>query len=828
MKKTKTYEVSVINKTLSKTYSDQTKFYTSDTALELNFQLKEVEYDFDSAEIILLNIDDRSLVTRPVTKSAEGFTYELEDDIVEHYGEWKGQLKFNEGGEIYVSSPVVFRIENDLNNDRPPQLTDIRDWETLRKNAKELIAEMGDIVANESARIEAEKQRVEGYQEIRNIVDNFEIGENAVGTENINDGAITPEKTTFFEISKNLFNPENVIRNKTFDTSGNVIDDNLFWVNTDFIPVNQGETIRLTPNVYRLATYNESMSFVSRSGTDVNGVYTVSAASIKFIRISGTVDPNTVMLNKGDSLLPFEEFGSRLKESVIPKSITSSVSDAVEKVANMENNQKYVYEPITYIEGTIDSSGAYETGTNAFRTSEDIELSAGDKLTVASGYRIFIVYLTTSGSVKSFAWLEENSVYTANENKKIRFMVRTSENVKPAEIADFVLLKKSNNLVLYGELSNVSGGQGGDVVKYVGLNGSDNNSGDSKSSKYATLQKAINEGASIIFIERGDYYNQSASVTGLDKLTILPIENNSNAKIRFYGADKLTGWTADSGIYKLALSNGVNFKEVFTDKTLPPMTSTSRPAPNAVLWEAKDHEIDYMMTPVLTLAECQATQGTFFWDGTTVYINPQNINNDFWLPKISKGIDISGVGHLIAQDLVVDYYLNQPLRLEDISKLEISGVEAHHSAKTDGFSLDYTYGDLKNCKAYKNRNDGYNNHFEGNINLYNCEGINNFDDGASPHENATMTVYGGVYRGNGKGGVIPASGGTARVYNAILQDNKIGFHNATKSKGSISSGNLFIGNETGLRNDTADNDLISVNDKFFQNGTDKMGEFSTY
>ena len=655
------------------------------------------------------------------------------------------------------------------------------------------------------------------------------VGENAVGTENIKSVAVTPSKTTFFEISKNLFNPESVIRNKTFDTSGNVIDDSIFWVNSDFIPVNQGETIRLTSGVYRIATYNEDKSFISRSGTDVNGVYTLTASSIKFIRISGTVDPNIVMLNKGSSLLPFEVFGSQLKESVIPKSITNSVNSAVEKVANMEDNQKHVYEPIEYTTGTVGSSGAYETGNNAFRTSEDIELSAGDKLTVASGYRIFIVYLTTSGTVKSFAWLEENSVYTASENEKVRFMVRTSENAKPAEIADFVLLKKSNNLVLYGELSNVSGGQGGDVVKYVGLNGNDSDSGDSKSNKYATLQKAINEGASTIFIERGDYYNQSASLAVINKLTILPLENNSNAKVRFIGADKLTGWTADNGIYKLALSNGVNFKEVFTDKTLPPMTSTSRPAPNAVLWEAKDYEMDYMMTPVLTLAECQSTQGTFFWDGTTVYINPQNINNDFWLPKISNGIDLSSIGHLIAQDLVVDYYLNQPLRLEDISKLEISGVEAHHSAKTDGFSLDYTYGDLKNCKAYKNRNDGYNNHFEGNINLYNCEGINNFDDGASPHENATVTVYGGIYRGNGKGGVIPAFGGTARVYNAILQDNKIGFHNATESKGSVSSGNLYIGNETGLRNDgTGDNGLVSVNDKFSNNTADTLGVFPQY
>ena len=176
MKKRKTYEVSVINKTYSKTYSDQTKFYTSDTALELNFQLKEVEYDFDSAEIILLNVDDRSLVTRPVVKNADGFTYELEDDIVERYGEWKGQLKFTEGGEIYVSSPVVFRIENDLSNDRPPQLTEVNNWKNLRAIADGLIADIrselesvavkvSEIEGAESERQQSEASRVNAEEQ---------------------------------------------------------------------------------------------------------------------------------------------------------------------------------------------------------------------------------------------------------------------------------------------------------------------------------------------------------------------------------------------------------------------------------------------------------------------------------------------------------------------------------------------------------------------------------------------------------------------------------------------------------------------------------------
>lgn len=145
MKKRKIYEISVIDKTYSKIISDETKFYTSDTALELVFKLKETEYTFESAEIVLLNIDDRSLVTRPVTKSLDSFTYELDDDITAHYGDWRGQLRF-EAGETYVSSPVKFRIENDLGNDRPPQLSDVQSWVSLKRYADSLTEELKQAV----------------------------------------------------------------------------------------------------------------------------------------------------------------------------------------------------------------------------------------------------------------------------------------------------------------------------------------------------------------------------------------------------------------------------------------------------------------------------------------------------------------------------------------------------------------------------------------------------------------------------------------------------------------------------------------------------------
>src|SRR5699024_9028559 len=126
-------------------------------------KLKEQEYTFESAEIVLLNIDDRSLVTRPVSKVNNDFVYELDDDITAHYGEWHGQLRFAQTGEIYVSSPVNFRLDNDLSHDRPPQLSDVQSWVSIKRYADSLTEELKQAVlsvegiedtfnANETAR----------------------------------------------------------------------------------------------------------------------------------------------------------------------------------------------------------------------------------------------------------------------------------------------------------------------------------------------------------------------------------------------------------------------------------------------------------------------------------------------------------------------------------------------------------------------------------------------------------------------------------------------------------------------------------------------------
>ena len=54
------------------------------------------------------------------------------------------------------------------------------------------------------------------------------VGENAVGTENIKDGAVSKEKTNFFEFSENLFDKTKLVKGKSVTRAGAIVD-NVLW-----------------------------------------------------------------------------------------------------------------------------------------------------------------------------------------------------------------------------------------------------------------------------------------------------------------------------------------------------------------------------------------------------------------------------------------------------------------------------------------------------------------------------------------------------------------------------------------------------------------------
>ena len=147
MEKRKVFKISIIDKEISRTEFDRNTFYTSDSELSLVFKLIERNYTYDHGEILLYNENDKSFVTRPITKKENDFVYELDLDIIPHFGKWQAQLRLVNDGDVYTSKPFEFVIENDLSNLAPqPTLTDINNWATLKQSANELIDEMKDVI----------------------------------------------------------------------------------------------------------------------------------------------------------------------------------------------------------------------------------------------------------------------------------------------------------------------------------------------------------------------------------------------------------------------------------------------------------------------------------------------------------------------------------------------------------------------------------------------------------------------------------------------------------------------------------------------------------
>ena len=442
--------------------------------------------------------------------------------------------------------------------------------------------------------------------------------------------------------------------------------------------------------------------------------------------------------------------------------------------------------------------------------SDEWQLAKGDTITLKDN-TLDMAIAIVGGTLYVNGW--NSTHYTAPENQTVRVMLRKKGNslISPIDAIDALRLTTADTVVTHEEMQSVAQNK----RKYVSLAGSDNNSGDSLVNGYQTLQKAIDSGATHIFVQAGTYRNQSVDAT-IDSLEIsVTGTTEGNHLAVFSGADTITNWSAHGAIYRAPYTGNQRFRDVFVNKTLPIETTGTRPTYNAVLWEGDNLEDDYKMKPVLTIAECQAEVGTFYYDGTHVYINPQSISNAFNAVRLDRGFRLVG-DNLKMTGIVSDFVTNAPMIFYGFSSIDFLSCGALHSSAGDGFRLDNSFGRLTRCIGAKNRNDGFNNHYTGEIVLENCAGINNYDDGASPHEDCTMTVIGGEYRGNGKGGLSPASGARAYVYNAKLIGNKYAIYNSLAGVGSISNGNLIKDNEFAYLN-TAD-DFTVINDVRVSNG----------
>lgn len=321
-----------------------------------------------------------------------------------------------------------------------------------------------------------------------------------------------------------------------------------------------------------------------------------------------------------------------------------------------------------------------------------------------------------------------------------------------------------------------------DIVKYVDVSGDDTNSGDDASHPYATFQKAINENAKTIIAKSGTYKGQIISV---DKFTDLTIKSYDGEPVVLDNSDTIA-FSSDVGTGLLkatkTFANTTNWYAVFIGQTKDPVrTGTQSLTYNVILWEVGTTA--KKLVPVLALATCQATEGSFYYDGTSVYVNPSQ-NGATYRYLLNEDVSIFRALHLnklSLSNIHFAYSDDHTVVLGFISNSDFTDCKAYRSAYGGGFRTLSANVVFNSCESYEHCSDGfglsnYSSYNNGETIFNNCKAHDNGDDGISHHTGCKGAIYGGEFARNGKGGITPAYGAVVDIYNAICHHNRFGIY----------------------------------------------------
>ncbi|TDM15695.1 hypothetical protein [Macrococcus bovicus] len=150
----------------------------------------------------------------------------------------------------------------------------------------------------------------------------------SITTLKLNDKAVTARKTSFFSISTNKYNKNTTLRGKSVDVDGTIIDDTTRWL-SDFIELDESKIINFTRGTYRIGVYTKDKVWITRSGVTDSSQYNASSyPDARCVRLSNASLPyDTVMVNAGSALLPYEEFYEKLKSESAPLLKKKDITD---------------------------------------------------------------------------------------------------------------------------------------------------------------------------------------------------------------------------------------------------------------------------------------------------------------------------------------------------------------------------------------------------------------------------------------------------------------------------------------------------------------------
>ena len=326
-----------------------TNFYTEDKgSASIRIRLSSNEYFLDLTKIDLKPVlflfhEDGSIFEIKdfinVMPDKGLIQYNLSDNVIAHAGKVKAKLFLkNTKQSVHVANFTFDIKDSGIEGAVAKEISvNILD-DVVRRIAKENAIEIlgdgfeqrlnTDVINHLDSNPELFKGDTLKYSELsqsekEDLKSN--ITDQAVTDFVIPDNSITPEKTMFFDVEKstNLLDLSTIKKNTSIDSNGVEVEDSVRWL-SDFIPLDStlGEQLNFTQGTYRVVLYNMDKKFIVRSGvTNATSYKPNSSTFVKYVRISGTGDYSKIMVNKGDSLLPFEEYygtQTKLKQEFLP------------------------------------------------------------------------------------------------------------------------------------------------------------------------------------------------------------------------------------------------------------------------------------------------------------------------------------------------------------------------------------------------------------------------------------------------------------------------------------------------------------------------------
>lgn len=372
---------------------------------------------------------------------------------------------------------------------------------------------------------------------------------------------------------------------------------------------------------------------------------------------------------------------------------------------------------------------------------------------------------------------------------------------------------------------------------YVSPNGNDNTGDGTKINPYREITKAISSSGKNIICGIGSY--KPFKITN-DNINIIGEQDkysSSNTKERYATIDNsinlnFTGKSLLTTLYE-ANENSSMFK-CFITKTedLEDGSSTRSKGYYCTIYSNGKLEKNKRYYPVSTLNECTSTKGTFFYDGTTITLNPlDDDNNSLNYSLVDKDLNssylclVDNKNNIRFENILFNHTDKQLLYISESNNITIENCIFGGSSLSDNLGLLNSNVTIKNSLSYLARNDGFNFHGFGNSIIENCIGCNNFDDGISHHEQCKCSINGGEWYNNGKGGIsTPTYGSEASISGCYTHNNRYGIYsdsdNSHPYSKIIASNNIIANNNIGISLKKCDGAIW--NNIYHDNTTDKL------